>query len=143
MCASCPAARGCQALAIARIVPGDDDGPLMMASPARAALALLLPATACGEGASDVDGAPPDAPAPPDASQAFVADAQERPDAVVMAPDLILLPDLMTGTLRFETIDIAPDACELQEQCVTGTGPRRVLRFDTVSANMGPVDLLV
>jgi hypothetical protein len=42
------------------------------------------------------------------------------------------------------TRDVFSDAsCEVVEGCVGGTGPRVLLRFDTVSANRGAADLVV
>lgn len=57
------------------------------------------------------------------------------------APDLVVLDwdlDLYT-----QNIWVAPDACTLYEGCVDGDGWRRVLRFDTKTANLGSRDLIM
>jgi hypothetical protein len=57
------------------------------------------------------------------------------------APDLVVLDwdlDLYT-----QNIWVAPDSCTLYEGCVDGDGWRRVLRFDTKTANLGSRDLIM
>ena len=56
-------------------------------------------------------------------------------------PELTLLGDQMVGTLLVTNDAFAPDDCAVIEQCVDGPGVRRLLRFDTVTANVGDVDL--
>lgn len=68
------------------------------------------------------------------------------PDAAIDAPPP--LPDLtLVGSLMENTILVAPSTfvatdCEVVEQCVV-EGTRRLLRFDTVTANLGDADLVV
>lgn len=57
------------------------------------------------------------------------------------APDLEVIDDELTITTS--NIWVAPDACTVYEGCVDGTGWRRVLRFDTKTANVGSRDLVL
>lgn len=57
------------------------------------------------------------------------------------APDLVLLDDDLQ--VENSLIFIAQNSCSLYEGCVNGTGWRRVLRFDTKSANIGSRDLVL
>jgi len=57
------------------------------------------------------------------------------------APDLAVLDsDIEVYT---QSLWIEPDSCSLYEGCVDGTGWRRVLRFDTKTANIGARDLVL
>ena len=57
------------------------------------------------------------------------------------SPDLVLLDkNLLVYT---EELFIEPDACSLYEGCVIGPGWRKLLRFDTKTANAGAVDLVL
>lgn len=57
------------------------------------------------------------------------------------APDLTVLDsDLSIYT---QNIWIEPDSCSLYEGCVDGVGWRKVLRFDTKTANIGSRDLIL
>ncbi|PRQ10203.1 lysyl oxidase family protein [Enhygromyxa salina] len=57
------------------------------------------------------------------------------------APDLTVLDwDLSVYT---QLIWVAPDSCSLYEGCVDGVGWRKVLRFDTKTANVGARDLVL
>jgi Lysyl oxidase len=57
-------------------------------------------------------------------------------------PDLVL--DLPTLAPRFDLVDVADDACELQpaDRCVDAPGARKVLRFGVLAVNQG-ADLVV
>jgi hypothetical protein len=65
-----------------------------------------------------------------------------RPDAP-NKPDLVLLGDMMKDTIEITTAAFAPTDCEVLEACVELPGVRRLLRFDTVTANLGDADLVV
>jgi hypothetical protein len=56
-------------------------------------------------------------------------------------PDLTVSVDKARSSLAsvFETF--GANHCALQEQCVDGTGVRRLLRFDTVTSNIGEADV--
>jgi hypothetical protein len=57
------------------------------------------------------------------------------------APDLTVLDwDL---SIYMQNVWVQPDACTLYEGCVDGVGWRRVLRFDTKTANIGSRDLIL
>jgi hypothetical protein len=79
----------------------------------------------------------------------LVADASvdaPRPDAApdaAGAPDLTLIAAEMTGTILVTQDTFAPDACEVAEACVDAAGQRRLVRFDTVTANIGTADLVI
>ena len=89
--------------------------------PPRATLALAIAAShaACGD--------PPPDPAP---------------DAPGL-PDLTLIGAQMDGTVGLSAKAFAPDACEVVEGCVGGPGPRRLLVFDAVTANLGTADVVI
>ncbi|MBX3160389.1 MAG: hypothetical protein KF773_30775 [Deltaproteobacteria bacterium] len=98
---------------------------------------LLVAVAACGDNAVLVDAAPRDVPPAPDAA----------PDAAVDAPpgtpDLKLIPEEMAGTLILANEAFGGGACEVIEGCVGGPGLRRLLKFDTVTANGGTGDLVL
>jgi hypothetical protein len=57
------------------------------------------------------------------------------------APDLAIVPPAMDPTTI--TIDtFTPTACEVAEGCAMA-GTRRLLRFDTITANVGTADLML
>src|SRR5688572_811907 len=112
----------------------------------RLLFALLLPACGGGSGAPDAriidsgggglnDGPGLDAPAP-DAQ--FLIDA--NPGAL---PDLTPVANLMDGTSSFDFINVSINDPVYVEGCVGGTGTRRVLRFDAVTANLGDADFYI
>lgn len=61
------------------------------------------------------------------------------------------LPDIDMSVVLDQTIDsvytdtamFAEGSCEVTEMCVHGSGERRLLRFDTITPNLGPVDFFV
>jgi hypothetical protein len=61
-------------------------------------------------------------------------DLTGRPDLIVNQPRLQVSLQLKTETFR-------PYDCAVIEGCVTGHGPRRLLRFDTVTPNIGDTNL--
>jgi len=57
-------------------------------------------------------------------------------------PDLSVIPEgLDTNRITYRYID--PDSCAIQEQCVTGSGWRRLLLYDASIKNSSPVPLTV
>ena len=56
-------------------------------------------------------------------------------------PDLTLDAGRLQGSLGIITRSFSTSSCAYQEGCVTGTGPRRLLQFDTVTPNVGTTDL--
>jgi hypothetical protein len=56
-------------------------------------------------------------------------------------PDLALVPSMMDGTLVLTDDTFTASACELVEGCIGDAGTRRLLRFNTVTANLGTADL--
>ena len=81
----------------------------------RVALVLLA---ACGDNVHPIDAAPPLRP-----------------------PDLALVGAEMDGTTVIANTPFAGDACELLEGCISAPGVRRLLRFATVTENIGAGDL--
>jgi hypothetical protein len=99
------------------------------------AAALVVPACHSNPGEPDAavleadaaipDAAPPDGPAAP-------------------MPDLQPMWDLMDGTWSVESYpNVTPDSPVYVEGCVSGLGTRTVLRFDTVTGNLGDADFYV
>jgi hypothetical protein len=58
-------------------------------------------------------------------------------------PDLILDGAYLMATVQQDVVDASADQCLFNEGCVTGDGPRRVVRFGTRSANVGAADVVV
>lgn len=56
-------------------------------------------------------------------------------------PDLTVLPDRAAATARVEWQYFEPGHCAIVEGCVAGEGWRRLLRFDTVTPNIGTGDM--
>lgn len=56
-------------------------------------------------------------------------------------PDLTISEAALAKGLYFETIEAG--ACEIEEECLAGTGMRRVLRFDVRVPNEGVTDLML
>ena len=73
-----------------------------------------------------------------------VTDAH-TPDAAIDAgtPDLALVAAQMDGTELVTVESFAPSDCEIVEGCVGDIGTRRLLRFNTVTANLGTADLVL
>jgi hypothetical protein len=58
-------------------------------------------------------------------------------------PDLIVDGAYLMATIQQDVVDASADLCLFNEGCVTGEGPRRVVRFGTRSANVGAADVVV
>ena len=58
-------------------------------------------------------------------------------------PDLIVDQDDLRASIVIGTRTFAPTDCAVVEGCITQTGTRRLLRFDTATANIGTGDLVV
>ncbi len=65
----------------------------------------------------------------------------EPADECLMGVDLIVDEDTLRGDLYVDYVDVGDDSCLVLEGCVRDTGVRRVLRFDTLIANIGDEDL--
>lgn len=117
----------------------------MRIAPALAALVLA----ACHHESNDTVDAPVatiDAPAPIDAPPPVpdaTVDATPLPDAGPGLADIVLVSEEMVNTVQLDTQFFGADSCELIEKCVNAQGNRRILRFDTVTANMGNADLVM
>jgi hypothetical protein len=58
-------------------------------------------------------------------------------------PDLVIDVDDLRASTVIDTRTFAPTDCAVVEGCITQTGTRRLLRFDTATANIGTGDLVV
>jgi Lysyl oxidase len=96
-------------------------------APLALALALAVSHAACGDNARLALDAALDA-------------AIDTPPGV---PDLTLIGAQMDGTVGTIEMAFAPDACEVIERCVGAPGPRRLLVFDAVTANIGTADIVI
>jgi hypothetical protein len=119
-------------------------------------LGLLVALTACGGGSggpSDAshadDGravdAEPSADAPVDAeipADAFVPpDAPDDDSGIEYLPDLIVVDEQMQDPPSIQLRNFGADDPSVVEGCVLAPGQRRILKFDTVSGNVGNLDL--
>jgi hypothetical protein len=117
----------------------------MMAAMHRLAVAGLA-ATLCAcsdapsSGRPDAPAAPADA-APPDAPPA-PPDATPGPDADPSLPNLRLLDDRIAHSVFLDEMHFTPSSCAVAEGCAVA-GDRYMLRFDTVTENVGGGDLFV
>ncbi len=66
---------------------------------------------------------------------------QKAIDGRCPLPDLTVSEAALATKLSLDTVEAG--ACELEEQCLNGTGMRKVLRFDVSVPNRGPVDLVL
>lgn len=64
-------------------------------------------------------------------------------DGAPALPDITLDRSRMRDTLRIQEISFDAESCELVEQCIGAPGLRRLLRFSTVTPNVGDGDLYV
>jgi hypothetical protein len=69
--------------------------------------------------------------------------ARDAPGEPAPMPELALVTSQMDGTAMVTNTDFAADACELVEGCIGAPGTRRLLRFATVTANLGTADLVL
>lgn len=58
-------------------------------------------------------------------------------------PDLIVVADTAAQSLYIDRETFGADSCALAEACINGTGERRLLKFSTETANVGPMDLIL
>jgi hypothetical protein len=105
-----------------------------------------------GAGEADGSGDPSNGsgdPAVGDGDGPPVGDGDGPPDEGTSPPEPEALPDLiidgayLTATIEQDIVDASADLCLFNEGCVTGDGPRRVVRFGTRSANLGTADVVV
>ncbi|MCC7536217.1 MAG: hypothetical protein IT379_08385 [Deltaproteobacteria bacterium] len=58
-------------------------------------------------------------------------------------PDLVIDATRLHDEVIFEDLMVAPDSCAIVEECVGGTGMRRLLRFSVEAVNQGTATLFV
>lgn len=58
-------------------------------------------------------------------------------------PDLIVVADTAAQSWYIDRETFHADSCALEEMCVGGTGERRLLKFATETANVGPMDVIL
>jgi hypothetical protein len=66
---------------------------------------------------------------------------RSSPDAIRHAADLVIMGEMMEPSI--DTLNVSIDSCVLEETCVTGSGQRTIIRFNTASYNMGDSDLFL
>jgi hypothetical protein len=127
---------------------GDDTTPPPMDSGMDAAVDTAPPDT--GEPDTGVDAAPDVGACGPDCDQPgdLCCPAglgwecvTETAEGECPTPDLTILPDRAADTARVEWAYFEADDCAIVEGCVLESGWRRLLRFDTVTPNIGTGDL--
>jgi hypothetical protein len=109
-----------------------DQSAGMDAEPEAGAEVAEASAEAAADAAADASG--PSGPA----VCGFTACAPGAP-----CPDLIIDEDDLRASTVIDTRTFAPTDCAVVEGCITQTGTRRLLRFDTATANVGTADLVV
>ncbi len=57
--------------------------------------------------------------------------------------DMTVVLDQTIQSVYTDTQTFAANACEVQDMCVLGSGERRLLRFDTITPNLGDADFYV
>jgi hypothetical protein len=63
------------------------------------------------------------------------------PNACPAGPDILVDAEYLRSTIEEAVVDVPTNSCLVNEQCVTGTGRRRVVRFGTRIANIGNRDV--
>ena len=58
-------------------------------------------------------------------------------------PDLTIDANRLQNSVVFRTKTFRQGDCAVQEECVSGLGRRTLMRFDTVTPNLGPGDLFL
>jgi hypothetical protein len=106
------------------------------------AVSLVLALVACGDNRVVARDAAPSDDAPVIDAPVIDPDASDAPPPPLL-PDLSLRDVDMTGTIQFEMAAFSPTSCEMLEQCIGAAGLRRLMRFDTVTQNLGTADLVV
>jgi hypothetical protein len=66
-----------------------------------------------------------------------------EPEDCPQGPDLIVLQGPLQSSMYVDYVDVEEDSCYVTEGCVLDIGERRVIRFDTVVANIGNEDLYI
>ena len=112
---------------------------------------LRLTGTLAGALCACGGGDHPDAPVKPmssvDAARPNPANPPEDPGVPVAVPvgplpDLVLDAAYLLDTTALDVVTV-DDPCSLQEQCVTGLGERRVVRFGSRMGNIGTADFVL
>lgn len=58
-------------------------------------------------------------------------------------PDLVVVENTAANSMFISRETFGVDSCALAEQCVNGPGERRLLKFATETANIGPMDVIL
>jgi hypothetical protein len=64
-------------------------------------------------------------------------------DGACPLPDLTVSAEIAEQSLLIDHETFPPDSCALDEGCVGGAGARRLLRFSTMTPNIGDTDLIL
>ena len=65
------------------------------------------------------------------------------PSSCPTGPDMLVDAQYLRNTIEEDVVDVPTNSCLVNEQCVTGTGRRRVVRFGTRIANVGNRDVVI
>jgi len=98
-----------------------------------AVVALGIVAAGCGD--NRVEARPDDALA-----RDAPVDIGDGPPGL---PDITFSATEMTRSVLLDTAIFQPNDCSIAEQCIAAAGVRRMLRFDTVTPNIGMGDLVL
>ena len=66
-----------------------------------------------------------------------------EPGASCPLPDLTVSAEVAQSSLVINQEFFPPDSCAIEEGCVSGSGNRRLLRFSTMTPNIGETDLVL
>jgi hypothetical protein len=66
-----------------------------------------------------------------------------EPGASCPLPDLTVSAEVAQASMVINQEFFPPDSCAIEEGCVSGTGTRRLLRFSTMTPNIGDTDLVL
>lgn len=58
-------------------------------------------------------------------------------------PDLVIDAERLANEILFDSLEVSPSSCAFIEQCVGGTGTRKLLRFSVEAKNQGQATLTV
>jgi hypothetical protein len=85
--------------------------------------------------------APPADSAEIDADLPIDARTDAPDDGRPALPDMVLMENLMMGSIQIQDMSFDANSCEIMEGCVGAPGLRRLLRFTTITGNIGTGDL--
>jgi hypothetical protein len=105
-----------------------------------------LPLTDCGtvalaHGLGEADLVPPCGAAAGEGGAEGCGDTQPGPDPSAALPDLTIDAGALGSSVMIQTRNFPPGDCAVYEGCVAQSGVRKILRFSTVTPNVGAGDV--